>query len=368
MIEIRELNRADLLEYVQSEDFANQRDIPISIHRAVSHVNNPRADDDDILLLLAFENDRMVGYRGVIPDWFYINESAPEKVGWLSCLWVSPDMRGKGIGVQMLHRASNLYADKILLTEFVPHLKSLYVGSGKISSTPIVKQGLRLYIQSDLATILPPKHPFFRRSSWLLKGMDSVFNLIFDARLKLLKPTNPSARFEYIDNIDEESNQFLKRFQKGELSKRSAEEINWILNYPWILSAPQKSALDRKYYFSSTAKSFRYVGLQLRNASNDITALMIFSIRDGVLKLPYIYHDDCLGDVIKVINQHIVKWRIKTFTTYHRELADQLRKVKSPAVFKKEVERPYLVSFELEEMLSSSDFILQDGDGDCAFT
>lgn len=68
MIEIKLLNKAALRSYIDSETFQNAPVIAISKHRAASQISNPEATEDDILLLMAFENDNMVGYLGVLPD------------------------------------------------------------------------------------------------------------------------------------------------------------------------------------------------------------------------------------------------------------------------------------------------------------
>ena len=75
MIDIRLLNKKHLNEYINSDIFADQDNIPISKHRALSHFNNPRLDEDDIILLLAYENDRMIGYLGVLPDKIFFSNN-----------------------------------------------------------------------------------------------------------------------------------------------------------------------------------------------------------------------------------------------------------------------------------------------------
>jgi len=87
MIRIEILNKIQLKGYIDSPDFYHSDFVPISKHRAISHINNPRAGDDDILLLLAYEGDKLVGYLGVLPDFIYIDEK-PNKIGWLSCIYV----------------------------------------------------------------------------------------------------------------------------------------------------------------------------------------------------------------------------------------------------------------------------------------
>ena len=87
MIEIRLLNKQLLSEFINSREYQKLKHLPISKHRAISHIKNPRANDTDILLLLAFQNKQLVGYLGVLPEQI-INNNKVEKWGWLSCLWI----------------------------------------------------------------------------------------------------------------------------------------------------------------------------------------------------------------------------------------------------------------------------------------
>lgn len=96
MIEFEFLNKQLLSQYISSNDFGSQQTLPISKHRALSQINNPRAEENDVLLILAKEEGQVLGYTGVLPDMLFDSI----KFGWLSCLWVSEEARGKNIGTR----------------------------------------------------------------------------------------------------------------------------------------------------------------------------------------------------------------------------------------------------------------------------
>ena len=80
-MEIVALNKTALLEYVNSTVFKAEENLPISEHRAVSHANNPRANVNDVLLFLAKEGDELIGYMGILPDFFFPKKSAHRESG-----------------------------------------------------------------------------------------------------------------------------------------------------------------------------------------------------------------------------------------------------------------------------------------------
>ena len=366
MIKISLLNKQGLYDYIHSEKFRDLKHIPISKHRAISQINNPRADENDILLLLAHEESTMVGYLGVLPDRIFFNNES-EKCGWMSCIWVDSAHRGKKIAFQLVEKCLEVWNNKIIATEFTAPAKKLYDKTGKfIDLSP--KKGLRLYLRSDLQTILPPKKQFFTQIKFLLKAFDSIFNLIFDFRFWFYKNKLDYFRLEYFNHFDDEIELFLKSKQANQLFRRGVKEYNWIVKNPWILSAPAQDFDSKRYQFSSLEKSFDFVPLKIRDPNGKLIAFLVFAKRNDILKLPYCKYDGNLNAVVDVINFHLIKWRIKTFTTYNKEIAQVLKNGKTPALYKKEVERKYIISSFYENKLSAEQIEIEDGDGDCCFT
>jgi GNAT superfamily N-acetyltransferase len=368
MIEIKQLNKRLLLEYIHSVDFSSSADIPITIHRALSQTKNPRIDEEDVILLLAYHEGKLVGYLGILPDTIFLKKNQPIKIGWLSCLWVSQLARGKGISLKLISKSLELWGNNILSADYVPSTKKIYDKINQFTDKPYSKKGIRLYIKSDLYNILPQKKTIFTKLKWLFKAIDFSANGLLSIRLIFYKEDVSHLLFEYINHIDEEANDFIVKQQEKQLFKRKADDLNWIIHNPWILSSNEKDVLNKKYYFSSTAKSFNFYTLKVRNTDNTLIAVLIFSKRDNTLKLPYLYHDNCLDTIIKVLNYHLIKWRIKTFTTYHSALAQSLMNKKTPTLYKKEIYRNYMVSSTFNDEIFNSEIEIQDGDGDCCFT
>jgi hypothetical protein len=368
MIEVKLLNKELLLEYINSVHFGTGNDIPITKHRALSQAKNPRLNEEDIILLLAYDDDNLVGYLGVLPDTIYLKTGKTIKTGWLSCLWVSQNARGKGISINLITKSLEIWHNNILSADFISYTKGIYDKTYQFIDKPYSKKGIRLYIKSDLSTILPPKKAFFSKLKWLLKAIDCFANGILNIRLRFFKVDGSQLNFEYINYINDEVNDFIITKQEKQLFKRNKEDLNWIIKNPWIISGNQKDKVNKKYYFSSTAKSFNFYPIVIRNSSNKLIGFMLFTKRDNSLKLPYLYHDNCLDSIIKAVNYHIIKWKITTFTTFHTELAQYLMHKENPALLKREITRNYMISAAFKDEIMNYNIEIQDGDGDCSFT
>ena len=56
-MDIKLLNKRDLSIFIDSAEYEKLDNVPISKHRAKSHINNTRLNEDDVLLLIACNHD-----------------------------------------------------------------------------------------------------------------------------------------------------------------------------------------------------------------------------------------------------------------------------------------------------------------------
>lgn len=363
MIEIKLLNRQGLADYIYSEEYEQSPVVPITRHRALSQIRNPRAAAEDVLLLLAYEGANLVGYLGVLPD----RMNGQLKCGWMSCLWIAPEHRGKQIAQKLLQQCFEAWGQKLLATEFTAPAKKLYDKTGLFRDLQI-KRGIRLYLRADLHTLLTPRKAWFSKIAFLFKAFDTAVNFVLDARFLFWRPGLGHLKIEYVREVGDETAHFIERSRGAHGFQKGAAELNWMLQNPWVLSAPEKDDFGKRYHFSSTDQSFDFYGIKIKNQENQLLAFLVFSKRNRFLKLPFCYVENEVDAVLQVIAFFLHRWRVNTFTTFHPALVERLRQRNGLLFLKRETRRHYLISkvFELEN--SRENFEIQDGDGDCGFT
>jgi len=367
MIEIKMLNKSGLRTYIESAAFQNSPVIAISRHRAESHILNPRAQDTDVLLLLAFEDENMVGYLGVLPDDIRTENNSFIHCGWMSCLWIDPNHRGKKIAQKLIEACFQSWDNKILLTEYTEAAGALYQKLN-IFSFFHTCVGRRWYIRSDLRTILPPKKKIFTDLKLLLKGIDGFLNVFING-LHLFKNQNLNGyQLSMVTSVEKEAVEMIRKSITEELFARTVDELNWILQYPWILSGEFSEKETQKYHFTSVEKTFECKGVEIRNDKNVLVAFIIYTNRNGHLRLPYIYHNE-ENEALRLVCRNLIQdLKIKTCTIYHQEFIEYLAIKPLFSVPNKVVQRKYLISKTLMNQGLKRSFKIQDGDGDCAFT
>lgn len=357
MIELKTLSRKQLQEFITSRKFESYDFLPITEHRANSHILNPKAGDNDVLLTLALEGETLAGYLGTFPDHF-ISQGKIVKFAWLSTLYVSENFRGKRIAQQLLEKVFEAYQGNIAITEFTKEAEGLYNKTKQFSYiTP--KIGKRYYFRSDLETFLPAKDPKTKIAIPLLSVADFAANLLVSAKQTL--KSKPKFRFEILSKIDAESDAFLTSFY----SNRNSKEINWFIENPWVLENEKD---QKNYLFSAYSKQFRYFWIKLYSAENQVETCTLFLLRDGHLKIPYLFSNGNLDNLAKFLIYFVADKKVKFVTSYQTELNSVLDKG-CDALYSKNFERRYLFHNQfLENLPQNFDPKFQDGDGDCALT
>lgn len=358
MITLKTYNRRELEDFISSGNFQQYDFLPITRHRSLSHIHNPKASDGDTLLILAFYEEKLIGYVGCFPDCFTI-DGKEIRYAWLSTLYVNPEYRKKRPAKALLKKVFEEYEGRIAITEFTKEAEALYNIMG-VFEYVFPKEGKRYYFRTDAAKMIPEKKPGTQPLKPLFQILDAAANGVIS--IKNLTASKPDFKYEVLDHIDKESAGFMNRFP----GMRNADEINTFINYPWVLEGKK----DEKYLFSSFADSFKYFWIKILNKNNKITSCFLLQLRDGYLKIPYLFTDGNFDEVIRVLHYFIVSHKVKGFTSYQTALNREIQqsKVFSP-IYERDFKREYLFHKNLLELLPDHfNPKYQDGDGDCMMT
>ena len=358
MITLKTLNRKELQDFITSGKYADFDFLPITEHRAISHLKNPKADENDVLLTLAFEENQLAGYLGTFPDFFML-ENGKQKFAWLSTLYVSEKFRGKRIAQKLLEKVFEVYESKIAITEFTKEAESLYNKTQQFDYIA-PKIGKRFYFRTNFQTLLPEKQPKTKPLKPVFAFGDFILNTGISG-LDFFK-SKPKFTFEILDKIDAESEIFLQQFQKN----RNAEHINWFIENPWVL---QSEKTESNYLFSSYAKEFRYFWVKIFDENKELSSVLLLLLRDGHLKIPYLFSTSTEKNILQFLEFFIAENRVKMLTSYQTDLNIMIEKEGLRTLYQKDFERRYLFHKSLLNILPKHfNPNFQDGDGDCALT
>jgi hypothetical protein len=357
---------ADLKERLSAGGWFQCNPLPISKQRAWSQVNNPRADADDLALLVAYDGETVVAHLGILPDLAFIGDKE-QKIGWLTAWWANPDRKYTGAGLLLLIRALGLYGGRLGASGFSDDASKVYDATRRFT---LVKKldGVSSFARLNTDELLPRRIPSLARISLLLRVIDQVVNLLTMARQYWWQWKNrlpAGGHVEYMPRMDEEADEFIEKHHGSELTKRGATELNWITQYPWVERTPL--AKPSSFRFSAPVESYCALNVKVYDANTKLIAVLVLTAIDGHLLVPYCLHESQGPLVARVICEHLIAMRLSRLTVYQPDLVECLKGLRFPWIWTRSRRRAWLLSAECVGRGLESCHV-QDGDGDCAFT
>ncbi len=360
IIKIKELSA-----FIKSDIYQSWSDIPISEHRAISYINNKRADENDVALIYLTINNQLVAYRSLFSDLIFENEK-PIKLAWISGSWVHPKHRRKGFSMEILKMALQAWDNKLMFSNYAPNSKSLYDKSTFFRQVANIK-GKRIYFRSVFSDVLPAKHLFFKTAKPLLWTIDFCINALLGLRLKRFKTSKPAVNFKVILKIDTKIAAFIATSYKNHAFKKTTTEMEHFLNYPWVRERKSKTILDNKYFFSSSAKQFFYTKIAIYNSENQVTGFIIIKIREGFMSLPFLEYTGDASKIVNILTLYVRQYKIKILECFDTQISSQIIAQKRLSIFAKATERRFFAHYNMQAYFKS-DKPIKNGDGDNAYT
>lgn len=361
MIQLKTYNKSELEDFISSGEFRQYDFLPITEHRAMSHIHNPKATKEQTLLILAFYQGRLAGYMGCLPDYFEINGNII-RFAWLSTLYVSNEFRGKKVAKALLQKALDEYNNHVIMAEFTKEAEVFFNHIGNVENI-FPKNGKRYYFRVDSATVFSEKKVWMKNLNPLLQLLDNLTNVLIGIRSSRIRKCE--FRYEMLNQMDEEIKNFISLYQ----SQRTADEIKYFTTNPWILEGRKR---NENYFFSSYAEVFKYIWVKIYDEQDKLETVSVLLLRDGHLKVHYIFSngESSLKRFIQFLNTFIIQNKIKMMTVYNEALNQKIKESQSLSrIYEKNFKRDYLFRKELLQSLPKNfNPHLQDGDGDCLMT
>ena len=367
-MEIKTFTVNDLKAALVSEDFWRTPILPITKHRALSYCRNPRADADDPVLLVAYRDDQVIGYLGILPDIIFADDIG-YKLGWLTSWWVDPSCATTGVGALLLFSALNAYDQYVGVSGSSREARKALDASQKfVAIKPL--QGLDIRLRLNATRFILRKFPLMKIFRGMFRIFDSVTDAVADFKNFIWQQYRDPFRdltFEYISAIDEETGRFIRRHHQHDLTRKENTDLSWIMNNPWIISAPHKDAVSARYYFSSRTHRFLYLGVKVFGNQSEMIGFFLLKVRDDRMSVLYSYcASRHAAAVIAAVFHQALAMKVRTLSLFDEQLVAGFSALGCPCWSAKKKSRGFSLSKALAD-ISLSNCRLQGGDGDLAF-
>lgn len=369
MIDFKVIKRSDIPNFLNDLSFWNHSFLSISKNRLYAHYKNPNISSDDVVLLLAYYNSKLVGYMGIYIDRILINEEQ-DKIGWLSTWWVDPSTKGTGVGRSILDKMYILMDGKIGISQFTKSAQRVYDKSGYFTSLK-ENNGIKAVLRSNLQFVIPMVFPHFTPLKPILNQIDSFLNFFINIKLfiqkKILLSNAQQLKLDYLTFIDDESFSIINKFSKNDLSPKNKAFFEWLNSYHWVKKAPVIELTDiNRYTFSMYDSEFDFSFIKIYK-SEECIGFIVLQNRNNVTKVLFTYYDSNknVQEVINVIKLHVASQKTRDLICYDEKICQALKK-SSLFLYTRQKVKNSLIS-KVFEPFNLENKRFNFGDGDCSF-
>lgn len=306
MVEIRTYTVGQLGQWLEGNETLGLSEAVITRTRARAIAHNPYAKPDDVVVATVVEEGETVAFTALFPDLV-----GGEIYYWFSTLWCHPDHRGKGyaliaVGTLLEHYTPARCLDSWAADETIEIFK--YFGYQT------------QYFPQYKHTLTTLKHPSPRRLAayCLHRGWQPL------AKRKQLKEQHVSCRYtiEYVNHINPQTAQFIRAHSAKDLLPRSAEMLDWIMQHPFLHTAPLAARAASSNPFPDSVGRYWISGVKIM-LNNTLAAFYIIRQADNELSIKYLYYHPAHAEAaFDSIARHIVELQAQSFTTRSKELSD----------------------------------------------
>jgi hypothetical protein len=369
MISIKKIYKKEIPKLLEDQDFWNQSFLAISKHRLYAHYKNPSAVPDDVVLLLAYLDNELVGYMGVFIDKITF-DNKESKIGWLSTWWVHPKTKGSGIGREILNTMYETQDGKIGISQFTPSAKRVYDKSGYFNTLKESK-GVKAVLRSNLTFVVPALYSKAKVVAPFLNGIDTAVNVLVNAKLYVQK-SNISKKLknislEYLNFVDHETMEIVSLYSKNHISTKTAIFFEWLKTYHWVQEAPLLALTDKENYeFSIYDKNFNIYLIKIKEDGRCI-GLLVLQRRSKVCKILFAYYDKKLHAelVANIIKLQCIEQDVREIICYDEAITKAFSR-SSTFLYRTNKIKQSIISkaFQKDDF---EDVVVNFGDGDCSF-
>ncbi len=357
--QMKEYTKAELRKLYDDEEFWKRKEVPFSRQRLAQYLINPYADEDDVLWLIVWNQDELIGYHGLVPD-IIKTIKGPQKISWLSSWWVSPNYRGKGIAKGLLQRCSEL--NPYYATDS---------GAATSQGIALAKGYLKIFHSRPRSYwLLGPNLRFFQDFNLTSPIIESLYHLskpLFKlySRIRLKKLINElraeEINLEYIRKIDRNCMDLIGELSKSDLCQKSQESLEWRINN--LNHAPRLKGIQSVHnsFFGNVGNEVQSYSAKMY-CRGELIGFISLMITDRILKLPYLYAKDGYGkEIIALVARICMENRIEAVYSQNQLINTWMKDFSFPYIYKKSYMMNVLRSPSLDFIPDG--LIVQDGEG-----
>jgi hypothetical protein len=360
-LKIEYVTKKDLTEAFYENTFWKQGKLTaISKNKAKWIADAKHIKDDDFCFVIALENDTVVSYLHILPDYLASANNKLEKIYWMFDWWTNKKYNSSIVSTYVFKEAISICNKRVVIKSYANNAEDFYK---KQPFTPITRFERTTIFFGITPESLIHKMSFLRYFKFVLVIVNKIlFSFITFFNSKKAKRHISHLKYEYLNSIDNRIWNFISTKCKSDLVFKSQEYINWQLNPNQYVNTP----VSKKATLGSGKISGQTNAISIHsftvNKDDKIVGFISFLNFNGEVHLKYfLYETNNFNEIAYALIENLCKIKANYIITDNKELATFIKeKFLKTFVFK--ANKTALVHDSILNNLSQ-DYRLKEQDG-----
>ncbi|WP_025739893.1 hypothetical protein [Aquimarina pacifica] len=320
-LEVVPLTKKMLREGVEKNTFWKENLEPMAKSKARWLLGNTRIREEDYCGVIGYEDNKMISFIFMFPD--FLNTKNTKKIYWMIAWWVDKQYKDTVLSTYIYNEAVNLAGKQVIIKSYTENVAAFY----KKQPFNVIASRLRYTIFFSLdSSMLIGKFGFLKSFKFLIDSFDSVFGagirLLNKSRLKR---RTKSLTYDYINQLDDDTWEFIEPLCKNDLIYKTREYVNWQINAQQYVQIP----VGANYPFTSlqtgTSRNIYIHSLKIIK-EHKIIGFLSYIINHNEFNVKYFlvkedqYYDVC----VDVVMQHCIKAKRNFIFTDDTKLSNSI--------------------------------------------
>ncbi len=235
-LEIVALTKKMLRNVVENNTFWKSGLAPMPKSKASWLISNNRINEEDYCGVIAYENKEMISFIYMIPDLINSNDSIGKKAYWMIDWWVIDKYKDSILGTYIYNQAIKLADKQVIIKGYTENVQEFY----EKQPFTIISTRLRytLFFSLDSSMIIG-RFKFLKPVKFLIDSIDLIISKTTRSiNSYKIKKTTKNIAYDFINQLDDETWNFIKPLCKKDLILKTKEYVNWQINNNQYLQTP----------------------------------------------------------------------------------------------------------------------------------
>ncbi|MBU2996732.1 hypothetical protein KO500_09815 [Cellulophaga baltica] len=325
-LEINTITKKNLVEYLNNNSLWSFKNgyYPFSKSKATWLTKNPLISDDDICAVIATENQELVSFVGLVPDFINLNNKK-HKIYWTNRWWVANSHKNTILPTYVLNTALNAAKNKVLIKYLGKEVEEFY------EKQPFKKFSERtryIIIFSLDSNLISGKFPFLKKLSGIMSFFDNVSYALLKKINKIKLPKkNKEIKYNYFSQINNDDWSTIQQIINNKDTIKSLDYFNWqICNNQYTITTMSKKN-ENSCLLDSTSKLIYNLNFFIIHNENEIGFISAL-IKDRKFIIRYF---ECVSETkfelcLSALMENFINTNTTFIQTDNALLADEIQK------------------------------------------